>query len=128
MNKLQNTENLNKELNPALTQGFKDWNEHSKEMLEQKFLKDIEDWLEKRKSIYNIAFMLNNVDFHGYSTRLCYETYYDFCIDNNASILSDVDFSRTICKWFGYEVVDKKRKGKKYRVFKKIQDESKGSR
>lgn len=145
MSELKNTEkNYNKELNPTLKQKTEDWKKQEKEKLlikfnndsdalQKKFLedndalvkklgKDVDAVLEKKKHIYLISYVLNIVDFHGWSTRAIYETYNAICINNDMDAISDIEFSRFVCKQFGYEVVDKKRNGKKYRVFKKIQD------
>ncbi|NBJ16643.1 MAG: hypothetical protein FNP40_13995 [Dehalobacter sp. 4CP] len=78
----------------------------------------------KKKSIYIIVSMLDSLDFHGHSTKVIYEAYYHLCQQNNVqNVFPKEEFSKFICKWFTYEVVDLKRKGKKHRVFKKVQDE-----
>jgi len=96
---------------------------------EENLLNILSDMKNKKKSIYIIVSLLNGIDFHGFSTRTIYEAYHHLCLQNNIqNLLSDVEFSRFICKRFGYEVVDKKRKGKKYRVFRKVQDDNESSR
>lgn len=123
MGKQQNMENCRQELNPVLMQQLKDWNNQYKESLIQNLLNKIDVMSDRRKSVYIIVCLLNGVDFHGYSTRTIYEAYYDLCLKNDIqNIYSNIEFSRLVCELFGYEVVDRKRKGKKYRVFKKVQD------
>jgi putative DNA primase/helicase len=52
-------------------------------------------------------------------TREVYKKYLEYCVDCNLHPLSHIEFSRQINKRFDYKTLDKKVKGKKYRVFVK---------
>ena len=51
------------------------------------------------------------------STKAVYQQYFEYCIANNFKPLSNIEFSRQIKKYCGYDIVNKSVKGKKYRVF-----------
>jgi putative DNA primase/helicase len=52
-------------------------------------------------------------------TKEVYKKYLEYCVDCNLHPLSHIEFSRQINRRFGYKTVDKKVKGKKYRMFVK---------
>lgn len=120
-----NKETISKKTNVILMQQYNDLINQQEQSLQEK----LSSMIGKKKSIFIIVSMLNGLDFHGYSTRAIYEAYYGICKLNDVqNIFPDVEFSRFVCKWFDYEIVDKKRGSKKYRVFKKVQDKSESSR
>ena len=55
-------------------------------------------------------------------TSLVYDRYKEFCLSESLQCLSKIEFSRQMVKTFGYQIVDKKIKGKKYRLFQKGQE------
>ncbi len=90
---------------------------------ERELNSSIEKIKDRRRSIFIIVCLLNRLNFHGYSTRAIYKSYKSLCLQNDVHyIFSDVEFSRFICKWFGYRIINKKHKGKKYRIFIAVQD------
>lgn len=52
-------------------------------------------------------------------TRDAYRKYTEFCIANSFQPMSNVEFSKQVKKHYRVEIVDKKIKGKKYRIFER---------
>ena len=62
--------------------------------------------------------IIKSIDLHGHVTSKVYAMYYDLCKKNDVKdIMSNIQFSLYVCKWYGYHCADKKHKGKKVRVF-----------
>lgn len=59
------------------------------------------------------------------STSSVYRKYHEFCIANNFNPMSNIEFSKQVKRHYGYEIVDKKIAGKKYRIFVKKEDDDK---
>lgn len=56
-------------------------------------------------------------------TSAVYMKYHEFCIANNFNPMSNIEFSKQVKRHYGYEIVDKKIKNKKYRIFVKQKEE-----
>lgn len=56
-------------------------------------------------------------DFENQPTKFAYQKYQEFCVSNSLQALSNIEFSKQVKKYYGYEIVNKSIKGKKYRVF-----------
>lgn len=52
-------------------------------------------------------------------TANVYKKYYEFCLSNSFTPMSNVEFSKQVKRYYGYEIKDKKINGKKYRIFMK---------
>lgn len=52
-------------------------------------------------------------------TKNVYSQYNEFCLANNFTPISNIEFSKQIKKRYGFEIVNKTIKGKKYRIFVK---------
>lgn len=52
-------------------------------------------------------------------TSTTYRKYHEFCSANNFNPMSNIEFSKQVKRHYGFEIVDKKIAGKKYRVFVK---------
>ena len=50
-------------------------------------------------------------------TSIVYRHYSEFCSSNNFTPMSNIEFSKQVRKYFGYDIVNKTIKGKKYRIF-----------
>ena len=50
-------------------------------------------------------------------TKDVYKRYQEYCLANNLQPLSNIEFSKQIKKKFGFEIVDKKVNGTKFRIF-----------
>jgi hypothetical protein len=70
------------------------------------------------KNSFDAVFaILDNYNIVGAETSLVYDKYKQLCIEMNYEVISRIDFSRFVCKYFGYSVVDKKVNGNKSRIF-----------
>ncbi len=56
-------------------------------------------------------------DFLNEVTAVVYQKYAEFCLANALQPLSNIEFSRQVKKKYGFNVITKSIKGKKYRVF-----------
>ena len=56
------------------------------------------------------------------TTTKVYQQYYEFCIKNNYTPMSNIEFSKQVRKFFNADIIDKTIKGKKYRIFKEKED------
>lgn len=70
-----------------------------------------------KDSFVTVFVILDNYNIVGVETSVVYEVYKNLCNEMNYEVISKVDFSRFICKYFGYAVVDKKVNGRKCRMF-----------
>lgn len=50
-------------------------------------------------------------------TKNVYRIYYEFCLTNNFTPMSNIEFSKQVKRHFDYEIISKSIKGKTYRVF-----------
>lgn len=50
-------------------------------------------------------------------TNEVYKHYQEYCIRSNLQALSNIEFSKQVKRFFGFEIADKKIQGKKYRIF-----------
>ena len=55
-------------------------------------------------------------------TNTVYRTYCEFCIANNFNAMGNIEFSKQVKKYFGYDIVNKTIGGKKYRLFVKKEE------
>lgn len=77
--------------------------------------KALEDYEENNNPI--LLFFKDDPKIENEPTNDVYKQYSLFCRSNGFNAMSKVEFSKQVKKRLGYEIVDKKRNGKKYRVF-----------
>jgi putative DNA primase/helicase len=52
------------------------------------------------------------------TTTKVYQSYYEFCMSNNYTPMSNIEFSKHVKKFYNADIIDKTIHGKKYRIFK----------
>ena len=62
---------------------------------------------------------INESEIENEPTKNVYSQYNEFCLANNFTPISNIEFSKQIKKRYGFEIVNKTIKGKKYRIFVK---------
>lgn len=85
----------------------------------QKVEKSIEEYEENNNPI--LLFFKEDIQIENEPTKTVYMKYSEFCLANSFTPMSNIEFSKQVKKRFNFEVVDKKIKGKKYRIFVKAQ-------
>lgn len=55
-------------------------------------------------------------------TSVCYKAYKEFCISNNFNPMSQIEFSKTVKRQFGFEIEQRRIKGNRYRVFSRVKN------
>lgn len=84
--------------------------------------KALEEYEESNNPI--LLFFHSEPKVYDEATQEVYQDYYTFCVKNNYSPMSNIEFSRQAKKFYNADIVDKTVKGKRYRVFvKKKEDE-----
>ena len=71
----------------------------------------------KFQSAVVIQSMIKGNHIIGHTNQEVYEMYSFLATELNLPLLSMIDLSRTLCKYYGFDVVDKKVNGKKVRMF-----------
>ena len=56
------------------------------------------------------------------TTQSVYQEYYSFCVMNNFTPMSNIEFSKQVRKFYNADILDKTIKGKKYRIFVKKEE------
>lgn len=62
---------------------------------------------------------INESEIENEPTKNVYSQYNEFCLANNFTPISNIEFSKQIKKRYGFEIINKTIKGKKYRIFVK---------
>lgn len=83
----------------------------------QKVKNALKDYEETNNPI--LLFFKEDPKIENETTSNVYQNYYSFCMRNNFSPLSNIEFSRQVKKRFGFEILNKTIKGKKFRIFVK---------
>lgn len=79
--------------------------------------KELEEYEENNNPIIGFLKDIESDDIENNPTKDIYKKYNEFCIANNFTPMSNIEFSKQVNKYFGLEVVTKSVKGVKYRVF-----------
>lgn len=79
--------------------------------------KALQEYTENNNPI--LLFFKEDVKIENEPTRNVYKKYNEFCIANSFNPMSNIEFSKQVKKYLGYQIVDKTIKGKKYRIFVK---------
>ena len=64
-----------------------------------------------------LLFFREEPKIYNESTRVVYQDYYSFCVSNNYSPMSNIEFSKQVKKYYDVEIVSKTINSKKYRIF-----------
>lgn len=81
----------------------------------EKVEKSLEEYEENNNPI--LLFFKEDVKIENEPTNKVYMEYCEFCTMNTLTPLSNIEFSKQVRKHLGYDVVQKKIQGKKYRIF-----------
>lgn len=84
----------------------------------EKVQRALHDYEENNNPI--LLFFKDEPKIYDETTSKVYQEYYSFCMANNFSPLSNIEFSKQVKKFYGVDIVDKTIKGKKYRIFKEV--------
>ena len=76
--------------------------------------------ISKFKSAIIIQGMINGNHIAGHTNQEVYEMYVYCAKEMNIPVLSIIDLSRTLCKYYEFTIVDKTINKKKYRIFEKM--------
>ena len=79
--------------------------------------KALQEYTENNNPI--LLFFKEDIKIENEPTRNVYKKYNEFCIANSFNPMSNIEFSKQVKKYLGYQIVDKTIKGKKYRIFVK---------
>ena len=64
-----------------------------------------------------LLFFKEDIKIENEPTSVVYQSYHEFCLANNFTAMSNIEFSKQVRKYFDYDIKNKTIKGKKYRVF-----------
>ncbi len=65
-----------------------------------------------------LLFFKDEPKIYDESTTAVYQKYYAFCVANNYTPMSNIEFSKQVRKFYDAEIINKTIKGKRFRVFK----------
>ena len=77
--------------------------------------KEIQEYEENNNPI--LLFFKEEPEIENEPTNEVYKKYTEFCLANSFNPMSNIEFSKQVKKKFGFEIVNKTIKGKKYRIF-----------
>lgn len=100
-------------------QGLKRVLENAKFTSSKKVQKELEDYEESNNPILMFFKEIEEVEMENEPTKNVYKRYNEFCLANSFTPLSNIEFSKQVKKYYGFEIIDKTIKGKKYRIFVK---------
>ncbi len=79
--------------------------------------KSLEEYDEVNNPIQLFFKEIESSDIENESTKDVYGKYVEFCLANSFTPMSNIEFSKQVKKQFGFEIINKTIKGKKYRMF-----------
>lgn len=79
--------------------------------------KELEEYEENNNPILTFFKETSEDEIINESTKDVYKKYNEFCLANNFTPLSNIEFSRKVNKYFDLEIISKTIKGKTYRIF-----------
>lgn len=79
--------------------------------------KEIEEYEEENNPILGFLKSVDRSELEDQPTKDTFLKYSEYCINNGLTAMSNIQFSKEIKKFYGFEIVDKKIDGRKYRVF-----------
>lgn len=79
--------------------------------------KELQEYEENNNPIILFFKEVDKISIVNNPTNATYKRYKEFCIANNFSPMSQIEFTKTVKKRYGVEVQEKRVNGKRYRVF-----------
>ena len=86
----------------------------------------IKDNLNRFQSAIVFQALIDRDMIAGHTNHEVYDLYSNVAKDMNIDPLGDIDFSRTICKYYGFEVHSEKKGGRTRRVFRLVDTPAQG--
>lgn len=88
-----------------------------------KIKRELEEYEERNNPLLMFIKDCENEEYEieNEATSAVYDRYKEFCLAESLQALSKIEFSRQMVKTFGFQIIDKKINGKKYRLFQKGQ-------
>lgn len=85
----------------------------------EKIQKELDEYEESNNPILGFIRECESEDFQieNNPTNAVYQRYTEYCLANNLNAMSNIEFSKQINKLMGFQVINKKINGKKYRIF-----------
>lgn len=80
-------------------------------------VKELTEYEEANNPILGFFNEIGIEEVENEATRDIYKRYQVYCSENNLQALSNIEFSKQVKAKFGFDIVDRKIDGKKYRVF-----------
>ena len=93
---------------------------HQKFTASEKVQKELEEYEEFNNPI--LLFFKEDIKIENEPTNVVHMKYTEFCLQNGFNPLSNIEFSKQVRKRFGFKIVNKTIKGKKYRIFVKEEE------
>lgn len=87
--------------------------------MSDKAQKAVQEYEENNNPILTFFSESEGESFENQPTKFIYQKYQEFCLSNSLQPLSNIEFSKQVKKFYGFEIVNKSIQGKKYRVFVK---------
>lgn len=84
-----------------------------------KVKKELQDYEENNNPILVFFKEHSPDDFVNHQTSEVYKKYNEFCIGNNFTAMSNIEFSKQVKKYFKFDIADRRVNGKKCRIFVK---------
>lgn len=81
----------------------------------EKVQKELDEYEENNNPI--LTFFKEEPHIENEPTSVAYRQYTEFCLANSFTAMSNIEFSKQVKKHYGFEIVNKTVKGKKYRIF-----------
>lgn len=86
----------------------------------EKVQRELEEYEENNNPI--LLFFKEEPKIENEPTNIVYRQYTEFCMENNMNPLSKIKFSKQVKKRYGFEIVNKTIKNRKYRIFVRRED------
>lgn len=86
----------------------------------EKVQRELEEYEENNNPI--LLFFKEEPKIENEPTNIVYRQYTEFCMENNMNPLSKIEFSKQVKKRYGFEIVNKTIKNRKYRIFVRRED------
>lgn len=83
----------------------------------EKVQEELTEYEESNNPILGFFNELEEKDIENETTKSIYKRYTEFCLANNFTPMSNIEFSKKVKKQYDYDIVNKSIAGQKYRVF-----------
>lgn len=80
--------------------------------------REIEAYEEENNPILGFFKITPREELEGEPTKSAFQHYTEYCINNGLTAMSNIQFSKEVKKFYGFEIMDEKIDGKKYRIFR----------